>query len=251
MTRCPLRHAGRRAGRRRRGPTGRVCPTLPTSPRWELSGPRRKRAVPTSRRGSFRFRLFSGKGARLVPVTTRSPESTTTSTGSRPSGTGRTGAGVTVGRPTAAANSVAPWRRPARRPPHRWQSIRWGLRRVLRSRVFRGVAAVLVVCLLWTGWSIGRALTGPRTDSAASRVAEWARDHHLGWVVTDLEKIQYWWDPPMTGGPRLPTRAPSGPSERQVGSRPRSRRCRVRAGAHGAPARGRWRSRSVACSSTR
>ena len=71
---------------------------------------------------------------------------------------------------------------------------------MLRSRVFRGVAAVLVVCLLWTGWSIGRALTGPRTDSAASRVAEWARDHHLGWAVTDLEKIQYWWDPPKTGG---------------------------------------------------
>ena len=102
------------------------------------------------------------------------------------------------------ASHLDPWRPPAHRrlprPPRRPNGIRGRMRRVLRSRVLRAVAAVLVACLLWTGWSIGRALSAPGTDSAASRVAEWARDHHLGWAVTDLEKIQYWWDPPKAGG---------------------------------------------------
>lgn len=90
-----------------------------------------------------------------------------------------------------------PAARPPAAPPRR---RRHRIRRVMRSRVFRVIAAVLLVLLIWTSWSIGQALTAPGTDSAASRLAEWARDHRLGWVVTDLERIQYWLNPPMTGG---------------------------------------------------
>jgi hypothetical protein len=64
----------------------------------------------------------------------------------------------------------------------------------------RVIAAVLLVAVVWTGWSIGQALTAPGTDAVTSRLAEWARDHHLGWAVTELEKIQYWLNQPKTGG---------------------------------------------------
>ena len=86
------------------------------------------------------------------------------------------------------------------RPRRRIRAVPRLVRRLARTRAARIVAACLIVVLLWTGWSLGRALTAPGTDSVAARVAEWARDHHLNWVVDRLEDVQYWLHPPKTGG---------------------------------------------------
>ncbi|HKT03639.1 MAG TPA: phosphodiester glycosidase family protein [Rugosimonospora sp.] len=66
--------------------------------------------------------------------------------------------------------------------------------------MLRGTAALLVVFLAVTGWSIGTALTHPGTDSVAARLAEWARDHGMGRLVTWAENQQYQHDKPRVGG---------------------------------------------------
>lgn len=52
----------------------------------------------------------------------------------------------------------------------------------------------------WLSWSIGGALTAPGTDSTAARIAEWGRQHRLGWAVTGLERAGYAVRHPKTGG---------------------------------------------------
>ena len=85
------------------------------------------------------------------------------------------------------ARPVAPGRqtqlapgRPARRPPRR------------RARpVLRVVLALITTFVFVTGWSLGHALTVPGGGSAAERVAEWARSHDLGALVTFGEWLTY------------------------------------------------------------
>lgn len=80
-------------------------------------------------------------------------------------------------------------------PPRGWR------RRSVRTRwVAAVVLLVVVVCLGWLGDSVGRALTAPGSDSVSARLAEWGRFHHLGVVVTGLEKIHYDLSKPRTGG---------------------------------------------------
>ena len=64
------------------------------------------------------------------------------------------------------------------------------------------IAIALVLTLLFGSltWSIGNVLTAPGTDSFAARIAEWERDHGLGFVVTAGENFQYWLNPPKVGG---------------------------------------------------
>ncbi|HET7724722.1 MAG TPA: phosphodiester glycosidase family protein [Propionibacteriaceae bacterium] len=77
-------------------------------------------------------------------------------------------------------------------------------RRPSRSRRFRTIrtAAIAVVALLVvaTTASVAPALTAPGTDSTAARLAEWGRDHGLGWAVTALEQVQYSHTAPTVGG---------------------------------------------------
>jgi uncharacterized protein YigE (DUF2233 family) len=83
-------------------------------------------------------------------------------------------------RPRAASESVLPalpWKR-------------------IRRAVHAGVLALLVVI----GFSIGEALLRPTSESTTAKLAEWGRDHHLGWAVTWLEKVQYDLHPPKKGG---------------------------------------------------
>jgi Phosphodiester glycosidase len=68
-------------------------------------------------------------------------------------------------------------------------------RRILAS--FVAVAAIAGISLIW---SVGSALTAPGTDTVAARLAEWGRDHYLGFVVTTAENIQYSLNPPKVGG---------------------------------------------------
>ncbi|WUH94912.1 phosphodiester glycosidase family protein [Streptomyces sp. NBC_00433] len=95
--------------------------------------------------------------------------------------------------------------RPART---RWRRLLpWKHRRDLtpeqlrrRKLVTRSLTGVCVICVGTLGWSVGQALTYPGKDSTTARLAEWARDHELGFVVDKLEDMQYSMDPPKVGG---------------------------------------------------
>jgi len=56
---------------------------------------------------------------------------------------------------------------------------------------------ITVVCV-WAAFSVGQALTAPGGGSTSSKLAEWARDHYLGPVVTFGEWLTY--QPPKVGG---------------------------------------------------
>ena len=71
----------------------------------------------------------------------------------------------------------------------------------LKQRTFLvSIALVLTVLLGSLTWSIGSVLSAPGTDSVAARLAEWGRDHGLGFIVTAGENLQYWLNPPKVGG---------------------------------------------------
>src|SRR5712691_2990056 len=99
--------------------------------------------------------------------------------------------------------TAAGWPEARLRPPRRDGR----LRRLLRHRVTRVVLALVGVFLCWTVWSMSEALTVPGTDNVASRVAEWARNHYLGPLVTLAERLSY--KAPKAGG--KPSFALTGP----------------------------------------
>jgi hypothetical protein len=67
-----------------------------------------------------------------------------------------------------------------------------------RLIIVRVIAAALAAFLVVTGWSLGHALTIPGGGTTAERVAEWARSHELGPVVTFGEWLTY--QKPKVGG---------------------------------------------------
>ena len=89
------------------------------------------------------------------------------------------------------------------------QRGRGRIRRFFRLRTVRVILALIAVFLCWVGFSVGQALTAPGGGSTSSKLAEWARDHYLGPVVTFGEWVSY--NPPKTGGkPGFSLAAPSG-----------------------------------------
>jgi len=86
--------------------------------------------------------------------------------------------------------------------------------------VVRIIAGLLVLALAWLGWSLGHALTSPGGGTAAQRVAEWARDHGLGPLVTFGEWVTY--QPPKVGG--KPSFSLAGPGLHAASSPPASSR---------------------------
>lgn len=105
---------------------------------------------------------------------------------------GRLGPVATGTRRTAAAS------RPRQR--HRgWRRGRAGrIRRLARHPVARVLAGLALAGFCWLSFSVGQALTAPDGGSVAARLSEWARDHHLGPVVTFGEWLTY--QPPKVGG---------------------------------------------------
>ncbi len=82
-------------------------------------------------------------------------------------------------------------------------------RRRLRDRRWVRIALALLVAFgLWVSWSVGHALTVRGGGTVSQRLAEWARDHYLGPVVTLGEWLTY--QPPKVGG--KPSFALTGPS---------------------------------------
>ncbi|HEX7164123.1 MAG TPA: phosphodiester glycosidase family protein [Trebonia sp.] len=82
-------------------------------------------------------------------------------------------------------------------------------RRLFRLRSVRIVSAVLALFLVWLTFSVGQAAFKNNGQSVAANVAEWARDHHLGPIVTFGEWVSY--NPPPKGGkPSFSLAVPSG-----------------------------------------
>lgn len=76
-------------------------------------------------------------------------------------------------------------------------------RNFVARRIAVGLVVLLVLGTIGTGWSLANAVFTPVNDPVSAKIAEWARGHGLGSVVTGLEAIQYRLNPPKVGG--LPT----------------------------------------------
>ncbi len=72
------------------------------------------------------------------------------------------------------------------------------IRRFFRRRTVRVILVLITVVCVWAAFSVGQALTAPGGGSTSSKLAEWARDHYLGPVVTFGEWLTY--QPPKVGG---------------------------------------------------
>jgi Phosphodiester glycosidase len=72
------------------------------------------------------------------------------------------------------------------------------IRRLLRLRTVRVVLVLVAVFICWLGFSVGTALAAPGGGTMSTKLAEWARDHYLGPVVTFGEWVSY--SPPKVGG---------------------------------------------------
>jgi hypothetical protein len=71
------------------------------------------------------------------------------------------------------------------------------------------VSAVVAVFLVWLMFSVGQAAFKNNGQGASANLAEWARDHYLGPVVTFGEWVSY--NPPPKGGkPSFSLAVPSG-----------------------------------------
>jgi Phosphodiester glycosidase len=83
------------------------------------------------------------------------------------------------------------------------------LRRFARRPTVRVIGALFAVFLIWVAFSVGQALTASNGLTASEKLAEWARDHYLGPVVTFGEWLTY--SPPKVGGkPSFSLAVPSG-----------------------------------------
>src|SRR6185437_1270260 len=71
-------------------------------------------------------------------------------------------------------------------------------RRTRRRRTFLVAALVVAALLTPVAWSLTAALTRPGSDTATERLAEWARDHGAGGLVTWMERKTY--QAPKVGG---------------------------------------------------
>ncbi len=72
------------------------------------------------------------------------------------------------------------------------------LRRFARRPTVRVIAAIFAVFLAWVMFSAGQAAFKNNGQGFTANLAEWARDHYLGPVVTFGEWLSY--NPPKTGG---------------------------------------------------
>ena len=64
----------------------------------------------------------------------------------------------------------------------------------------RVLAGLVLAGFCWLSFSVGQALTAPDGGSVSARLAEWARDHYLGPVVTFGEWLTY--QPPRSAASR-------------------------------------------------
>ena len=83
------------------------------------------------------------------------------------------------------------------------------LRRFARRPTVRVIGALIGVFLVWVMFSAGQAAFKNNGQGVSANLAEWARDHYLGPVVTFGEWLSY--NPPKTGGqPSFSLAVPKG-----------------------------------------
>jgi hypothetical protein len=81
------------------------------------------------------------------------------------------------------------------------ETIRFGrLHHPWAKRVRRMTLLALALCLVIAGIQLVGLLTAPGTDTTQARIAEFARDHGAGDLVTWMEKVQYQSNIPKVGG---------------------------------------------------
>jgi hypothetical protein len=68
------------------------------------------------------------------------------------------------------------------------------------SNLKRTLIATPSLFLIVVLWSVGTAVLAPGTDPLSAKLAEWGRNHYLGFVVTALENAQYSISKPKVGG---------------------------------------------------
>ena len=82
-------------------------------------------------------------------------------------------------------------------------------RRFFRRPTVRVISALLGVFVIWVAVSVGQATFQNNGQGAAANLAEWARNHHLGPIVTFGEWLSY--NPPKVGGkPSMSLAVPKG-----------------------------------------
>ena len=92
-----------------------------------------------------------------------------------------------------------------RRPKVRFRRTR----RLFRRRSIRVISAVVALFFVWLTFSVGQAALKNNGQGLSANLAEWARDHYLGPVVTFGEWLSY--NPPPKGGkPSFSLAVPSG-----------------------------------------
>lgn len=68
------------------------------------------------------------------------------------------------------------------------------------KKVRRAYLLTILLCLAVVGYQLLSVLSAPGTDTAQARIAEFARDHGAGDLVTYLETLQYDHNQPKVGG---------------------------------------------------
>jgi hypothetical protein len=98
----------------------------------------------------------------------------------------------------------------ARGRRHRARRVRFRrTRRFFRRRTVRVISALIGVFVVWVAVSAGLATFQSNGQGAAANLAEWARNHYLGPIVTLGEWISY--NPPKVGGtPSMSLAVPKG-----------------------------------------
>src|SRR6201996_6580250 len=93
---------------------------------------------------------------------------------------------------------------------HRRRKVRFRrTRRLFRRRSVRIISAVIGIFFVWVVFSAGQAAFQNNGQGLSANLAEWARDHYLGPVVTFGEWVSY--NPPPKGGnPSFSLAVPSG-----------------------------------------
>jgi hypothetical protein len=82
-------------------------------------------------------------------------------------------------------------------------------RRLFRLRSVRIISALVALFLVWVTFSAGQAALKNNGQGVSANLAEWARDHYLGPVVTFGEWLSY--SPPKSGGkPSISYAVPKG-----------------------------------------
>lgn len=66
-----------------------------------------------------------------------------------------------------------------------------------RKRTLFSLPTLFLIVIFW---SLGTAILAPGTDPLSAKLAEWGRNHYLGFIVTSLENAQYNMNKPKIGG---------------------------------------------------